>query len=36
MALDRINATALLDGGVTTADIADDAVTTAKTAKTCR
>ena len=30
MALDRINATALLDGGVTTADIADDAVTSAK------
>jgi len=32
MALDRINATALLDGGVTTTDIADDAVTTAKLA----
>src|SRR5210317_2170949 len=30
MAIDRINATALLDGGVTTADIADDAVTSAK------
>jgi hypothetical protein len=30
MAIDKINATALLDGGVTTADIADDAVTSAK------
>jgi hypothetical protein len=30
MALDRINATALLDGGVTTADIASGAVTSAK------
>lgn len=32
MAIDKINATALLDGGVTTADIADDAITNAKLA----
>ena len=30
MAIDKINATALLDGGVSTADIADDAITSAK------
>lgn len=34
MAIDKINATALLDGGVSTADIADDAVTLDKLSAT--